>query len=222
MEHCNPSVRSGNYQKTIESMLGKMPRNDSRMIYSHDKFNFNCEVFNGGAFCIICMCDANFSAGVTFNFITDVKSQWNEMYNKNGGSGGDQSISQSNIKSFKSILQKRMHYFNTDPSANKIKRLKNEIADVKEKMVDNIDKTLLRGEKIEMLVDKTSELKETSSNFRHKGKALKRGMILKWIVTIGLIVLLLLGVGTGLFFYFCGGISCIQSLRRNRGGGGSG
>jgi len=214
-----------------------MPKSNSRMIFTHDKFNFNCEVFNG--FCIICMCDANFSAGVTFNFINDIKTKWFEMYTSknNGGeelndmndssSGSSSSgsgknnigLSQSNLKSFKSVLQKRMHFFNTDPSANKIKRLKNQIADVKEEMVNNIEKTLLRGEKIELLVDRTNTLRDTATNFKGKSKTLKRSMIGKWIAVAALIIFLFLGLGSALFFYLCGGIKCIESLKKNKNSG---
>lgn len=192
-------------------MLEKMPKTNSRMIYTQDQYNFNCEVYNG--FVFICMCDAKFSAGVTFNFINDIKTRWDTFYRENQ----ENSTREKNFSaSFKSVLKKRMHFYNTDPSANKIKKLKNQIADVKEEMVNNIERTLLRGEKIEILVDKTENLAESSTEFRGKSKTLKTAMITKWVALVLVTITVLLVIGLVLFFYLCSGVKCIQQVNAKK------
>ena len=51
-----------------------------------------------------------------------------------------------------------MEYYSTSAHADKMSKVRGEILDVKRGMVENIDKVLDRGDKIELLVDKTSSL----------------------------------------------------------------
>ena len=68
-----------------------------------------------------------------------------------------------------------MEFFTSDnPQADSINRVKEEINQVKSVMVQNIDKVLDRGERIELLVDKTDHLQNDAFRFRKAGRALKR------------------------------------------------
>lgn len=46
---------------------------------------------------------------------------------------------------FSRVLQQRMVFFNTDPNADAINRVKGELNEVKNVMVENIEKVLDRG-----------------------------------------------------------------------------
>ncbi|XLR54230.1 hypothetical protein S83_004902 [Arachis hypogaea] len=76
-------------------------------------------------------------------------------------------------------------------------------------MMENIEKVLDRGEKIEMLVDKTDNLRSQAQDFRTQGTKMKKKM---WIenMKIKLIVfgiaLLLVFI---LFMSICRGFSCL-------------
>jgi hypothetical protein len=56
-------------------------------------------------------------------------------------------------------------YFNTNPSADTITRVQSQIDTVKDVMIENIDRVLERGEKIELLVDKTDRLNQQAFKF---------------------------------------------------------
>ena len=56
---------------------------------------------------------------------------------------------------FAPVLKQRMEYFNTNPNADSIMKVQNQIESVKDIMIENIDRVLERGEKIELLVDVT-------------------------------------------------------------------
>ena len=60
---------------------------------------------------------------------------------------------------FSRILQKQMDYYNDNPNSDNITRVRDQLENVKEVMVQNIEKVLERGEKIELLVDKTDQMK---------------------------------------------------------------
>lgn len=46
-------------------------------------------------------------------------------------------------------------------------------------MVDNIEKILERGDKIELLVDKTATMQDSSFHFRKQSKRLRRALWMK-------------------------------------------
>jgi synaptobrevin family protein YKT6 len=54
----------------------------------------------------------------------------------------------------------------------RILKVQKEIEDVKEVMVENIDKVLARGEKIDDLVERSQSLDTASKNFYKKSKKL--------------------------------------------------
>jgi len=51
-------------------------------------------------------------------------------------------------------VQERIIYYNTD-KCDKLKELKSNLDEVKESLLSNLDKVIERGEKIDVLVDKT-------------------------------------------------------------------
>lgn len=101
-------------------------------------------------------------------------------------------------------------YYSNDTNADRIKRVQTQIAEVKDVMVDNIgsfylvlrgfvlcsdycslDKVLARGERIELLVDKTNELSSSALSFQKQSVSLKRSMWFKNIkimIVIGVLV----------------------------------
>ncbi len=55
--------------------------------------------------------------------------------------------------------------FNTNPNVDNISKVKLQIDNVKDVMIENIDRVLERGEKIELLVDKTDKLNHQAFKF---------------------------------------------------------
>lgn len=55
-------------------------------------------------------------------------------------------------------------------------------------MIDNIEKVLNRGEKIDLLVGRTQDLSDSAQDFRYRSKKLKNTM---WWRNVKLIVVLL-------------------------------
>lgn len=66
------------------------------------------------------------------------------------------------------ILKEHMQYcINHPEEMSKLSKLKAQITEVKGIMMDNIEKVLDRGEKIELLVDKTETLQFQVLNFKY-------------------------------------------------------
>ena len=86
-----------------------------------------------------------------------------------------------------------------------ISNAKDEIENVKGIMTENIERVLERGERIDLLVDKTDRLGVGARDFRMRSRGLKRRMWWKnmklmalLVVTVIFIVYLLVGMGCGL------------------------
>jgi vesicle-associated membrane protein 7 len=82
-------------------------------------------------------------------------------------------------------------YYSDDANADRIKRVQNQIYEVRGIMQENIEKLLDRGERIELLVDKTENLAQSSLSFQKQSTSLKRAMWyknIKILIIIGVLV----------------------------------
>eukprot|EP00392_Amoebophrya_sp_AT5.2_P010539 g10603.t1 len=91
-----------------------------------------------------------------------------------------------------------------------IRRVRGEIEEVQNVMVDNIEKILLRGEKIDLLVEKTETMAEGAVVFRREAAELRRIMwwrncriAAKLAFLIFLLVFLLIWYKCGFTFEKC-------------------
>ena len=89
------------------------------------------------------------------------------------GQVGDTATAFSLNEEFAPVLRQQLAFFNHDPSSDRISQVKNELADVKDVMVQSIERVMERGERIELLVDKTDRLNQTSFKFEKSSKQLK-------------------------------------------------
>ena len=108
--------------------------------------------------------------------------------------------------------QKQMAYYNANPAADNISRVRNQLEEVKGVMVQNIEKVLERGEKIELLVDKTDKLNNAAFKFEKQSKRLKNAMWwrnFKMKLMIAFVVLLALYIIIGMACGF--GFQCAKS-----------
>ena len=60
--------------------------------------------------------------------------------------------------------------------ARAVLQVRGQLNEVKDIMVENIEKVLQRGEKIELLVDKTEALSQSAKRFQTQSKSLKNVM----------------------------------------------
>jgi vesicle-associated membrane protein 7 len=94
-------------------------------------------------------------------------------------------------------MQKQMNYYSNDPAADKISKVKGEIDEVKSVMVTNIEQVLARGEKIELLVDKTENLNQQAFKFKRQSRDLKNSM---WWKNVKLMIIIFVIVVLVLYF----------------------
>jgi hypothetical protein len=172
---------SGNFPTVTRVLLAKIPENDSRMSYVYDKFVFHYIVDQGITF--LCMSDEAMRRRLTFAFLEDIKQLWRDQYR----SVEQTALAFSLNDLFSPILRQRIvsyfavlsscrwlmshfciltqDFYNSNPTADNISRVQAQIDTVRDVMIENIDRVLERGEKIELLVDKTDRLNQQATKF---------------------------------------------------------
>merc|ERR1711939_65838 len=105
-------------------------------------------------------------------FLEDIKRRFVTQY----GEAAHNAIAFAFNNEFSPVLQTQMEFYNNDPNADGLNKVKVQLDDVKNVMVENIEKVLERGEKIELLVDKTDRLNQQAFRFESSSRALRRAM----------------------------------------------
>ena len=78
--------------------------------------------------------------------------------------------------SFSPVISKLMHTYNTSPPTDELTNAQNQLAQVKDIMVQNVEQILSRGERIELLVDKTGNMANQATAFRRGARTVRRQM----------------------------------------------
>ena len=69
-----------------------------------------------------------------------------------------------------------METYNTAPPTDELARAQDELNQVKNIMVQNVEQILSRGERIELLVDKTDTMASQATAFRRGARTVRRSM----------------------------------------------
>lgn len=173
------------------------------MSYQYDNYLFHYVVEQG--ICYLCMSDEN-KHRIPYAFLQDMKDRFLAQY---GSEEPLQAIAFSYNEAFSGTIQERMDFYNSeqaDYGIDNIGAVKSQIEDVKGVMVQNIEKVLERGEKIELLVDKTDRLNQQAFRFESSSRNLRRTMYwrkMRCYVTVGVAVVFLLLIAAA---SMCGGL----------------
>ncbi|CAL5337239.1 unnamed protein product [Camellia sinensis] len=217
---------TGNFTSIASQCLQKLPASNNKFTYNCDGHTFNYLVENGFTYCVV----AIESAGrqIPIAFLERVKEDFSKRY---GGGKAATAVAKSLNKEFGSKLKGHMQYCVDHPEEiSKLAKVKAQVTEVKGVMMENIEKVLDRGEKIELLVDKTENLHSQvtmgvldeiwsgftgrlmhvgrAQDFRQQGTKIRRKM---WfqnmkikLVVLGIIIALILII----ILSVCGGFKC--------------
>ncbi|XP_024008617.1 putative vesicle-associated membrane protein 726 isoform X3 [Eutrema salsugineum] len=156
------------------------------------------------AYCVVVVESAG--RQIPMAFLERVKEDFSKRY---GGGKAATAKANSLNKEFGSKLKQHMQYCVDHPEEiSKLAKVKAQVTEVKGVMMENIEKVLDRGEKIELLVDKTENLRSQAQAFRTQGTKMRRKMWLDnmkiKLVVFGIIVALILII----FLSVCHGFKC--------------
>jgi vesicle-associated membrane protein 72 len=184
--------------------LQKLPSSNNKFTYNCDGHTFNYLVDNGFTYCVV----ADESAGrqLPMAFLERIKDDFVSKY---GGGKATTSAANSLNKEFGSKLNEHMQYCVDHPEEiSKLVKVKAQVSEVKGVMMENIEKVLDRGEKIDLLVDKTENLHNQAQDFRSTGTQIRRKMWLQnmkiKLIVLGILIALILIIVLSV----CKGFNC--------------
>ncbi|TMW95560.1 putative vesicle-associated membrane protein 726 [Solanum lycopersicum] len=195
---------TGNFSSIATQCLQKLPPSSNKFSYNCDDHTFNFLSDNGFTYCVV----ATESAGreIPLAFLDRVKNDFSKKYA--GGKAATASAKSLN-REFGSKLKEHMKYCCDHPEEiSKLSKVKAQVSEVKGVMMENIEKVLDRGEKIELLVDKTDNLRSQAQDFRQQGTKIRRkmwyeNMKIKLVVFAIILVLILI-----IILSVCPGFKC--------------
>ncbi|XP_031496508.1 vesicle-associated membrane protein 724-like [Nymphaea colorata] len=195
---------TGNFPAIASQCLQKIPSSNSKFTFNCDHHTFNFIVEDGYAYCVV----AKESAGkqLSIAFLERIKAEFKKRY---GGGKADTAIAKSLNKEFGPIMKENMQYvIDHAEEIAKLVKVKGQVSEVKNIMMENIDKVMDRQEKLDVLSEKTENLRSQAQRFQKQGVQIRRKM---WfenmkikLVILGILLLLVLIVWVSV----CQGFKC--------------
>ncbi|KAL9257616.1 Vesicle-associated membrane protein 721-like protein [Drosera capensis] len=146
---------TGNFTTIASQCLNKLPATNNKFTYNCDGHTFNFLVHDGFTYCVVAV--ESVGRQLPMTFLERVKEDFTKKY---GGGKAATALAKSLNKDFGPKLKEHMQYCVDHPDEmNKLSKVQAQISEVKGVMMENIEKVLDRGEKIELLVDKTDNLR---------------------------------------------------------------
>ncbi|XP_039046266.1 vesicle-associated membrane protein 722-like [Hibiscus syriacus] len=195
---------TGNFTAIASQCLQKLPATNNKFTYNCDGYTFNYLVDNGYTYCVVAV--ESTGRQVPIAFLERIKEDFIKRY---GGGKAATASANSLSKEFGPKLKEHMQYCIDHPEEiSKIAKVKAQVSEVKGVMIENIEKVLDRGGKIDILVDKTEDLRSQAQDFRQQGTRMRRKM---WwqnmkvkLIVLGILIALILIIVLSI----CGGFNC--------------
>jgi len=189
----------GNFQDiTVTQILPKLNLSLDFKSYVWDQYAFHYMTHKELGVVYLCMADATMGRRKPFTFLNAVKDSFSQRY-----SHGDvmSSASYGMHSEFRPELQQLVAHHN---APDRVDRLRGNLRDLNDSLAESIDKVLLRGQNIELLVERSQHLSDASTSFVRQAHVLRRNMRWKNIRMIVVLVCLAVLVVAIVVFSSCG------------------
>lgn len=164
------SMAEGNFPQIAVKLLSKIKPNTSISYSYEDKYMFHHHNEQGLTY--LCMTDTGFANRTAYTFLFEIKDRFTRKF----GDDAKKGIGLGANKEFSDEMKSRIVYYNTDPNADKLKAARRNIDETKDIMIENIEKILERGDKIELLVKKTVQMSDSAVSMRKTATAVRTHM----------------------------------------------
>ncbi|KAH1225197.1 Vesicle-associated membrane protein 714 [Glycine max] len=215
------SAVTGNTGAVARRILEKLPaESDSRLCFSQDRYIFH--ILRSDGITYVCMANDTFGRRIPFSYLEDIQMRFMKNYSRVANYAPAYAMNDE----FSRVLHQQMEFFSSNASADTLNRVRGEVGEamysllckhvseedsigfqIRTIMVDNIEKILERGDRIELLVDKTATMQDSAFHFRKQSKRLRRALWMKNFKLLALLTCLIVIVLYLIIAACCGGIS---------------
>uniref|UniRef100_A0A7C9EER7 Longin domain-containing protein n=1 Tax=Opuntia streptacantha TaxID=393608 RepID=A0A7C9EER7_OPUST len=197
------SAVTGNTAAVARRILEKLPSDqpDSRLCFSQDRYIFHILRADGLTF--LCMANETFGRRIPFSFLEDIHMRFMKNYGRIAHNAPAYAMNDE----FSRVMHQQMEFFSSSPSADTINRVRGEVNEIRTIMVENIETILDRGDRIELLVDKTATMQDSAFHFRKQSKHLRHALWMKNARLLVWLTCLLVALLYIIIAACCGGIT---------------
>ncbi|CAL1530860.1 unnamed protein product [Lymnaea stagnalis] len=190
---------AGNFTEVTEQILMKIPQENSKLTYSHGSYLFH--YITEDRIVYLCITDDDFERSKAFLFLNEIKRRFHSQY----GVRAQTALPYAMNSDFSRTMASQMRSV-SEERPDQVAKVQNQVDELKSIMVKNIDQLAERGERLELLVDKTEDLNASSVTFKKTSRNLARSL---WWKNVKLMVII--GVVLIVVIYFiisaaCGGL----------------
>ncbi|KAH8110181.1 synaptobrevin-domain-containing protein [Phellopilus nigrolimitatus] len=157
------------FSQATQTILSKIPPNDSKLTYVWEQYLFHY-VSEGGITYLV-MADDSAGRRMPFAFLSELQRRFTALPD----AASAPTLPAFGLQgTFGPALAALVAEFNTAPPDDALGRARGELAQVKDIMVQNVEQILSRGERIELLVDKTDVMAGQATAFRRGARTVRR------------------------------------------------
>ncbi|KAM7262853.1 hypothetical protein ACFE04_000536 [Oxalis oulophora] len=186
-------------RQILEKVSTSQGSQDSNASYSHDRYIFHVKITDG--LTVLCMADDSSGRRIPFQYLEEIHQRFVKTYSRAILSAPPYGMNDE----FSRILSQEMNYFSNDPNADRLNRLKGEMSNVRTVMIDNIEKVLERGDRLALLVDKTTNMQGNTLRFKRQARRYKNAVWWKNVKLTVMLVLFIILIVYAFLAFFCRG-----------------
>ncbi|KAH7659955.1 vesicle-associated membrane protein 7 [Dioscorea alata] len=202
------SATGSNASAIARQILEKIPgADDSHVSYSQDRYVFHVKRTDG--ITVLCMADDSAGRRIPFAFLEDIHGRFVKTY----GRACHTALAYAMNDEFSRVLSQQMDFYSGDPNADRINRIKGEMSQVRNVMIENIDKVLERGDRLELLVDKTANMQANTFRFRRQTRRFNNTVWWRNVKLRATLVLVVLIVIYVVLAFICKGVTLPSCIR---------
>ncbi|XP_059060020.1 vesicle-associated membrane protein 7 [Achroia grisella] len=187
----------GNFTVVTEQILSKIPPHDDKLTYSHGSYLFHYIAENKLVY--FCITDDKFQRSRAFLFLNEIKRRFIAAF----GETAQTAIPYAMNGEFARILATEMKHYSESKDLDAISKVHGELDELKDIMVKNVESMAMRGEKLELLVDKADNLATNSVTYQSTSRTLQRSLFWKNIKMYVIIAMV-----AALAVYLIGAMAC--------------
>ncbi|KAM3144942.1 hypothetical protein pb186bvf_002947 [Paramecium bursaria] len=182
------ATAGGNFVQFVKNVIGKVNSQNAKKSFNYDQYEFHLLVENGFSFLI--MSEKGYKLRIAFAALEDIKNVFFKQFTPTVRDGA---IAYGLNDQFSKVQKTKVEFYNS-AEADKIKQIQEQVQKTNEIMMENLDKLLERGEKIDILVQKTQIMVNISTDMKNNATTLRRqmwwrnkkmGLILCLLITLG-------------------------------------
>lgn len=213
-EHTTPGTSSSSASSLASIILPKINHDTpQKLTYTHDRLfvhyiadsprDTTSTTSSGAPLTYLVVSTADLGRRIPFAFLLDLKAKFLADYSPDTTDFA--SLPAYGAAAFNASLKSLLSTYNTAPPEDSLASARKEIDNVRDIMTENIERVLERGERIDLLVDKTDRLGGSARDFRVRSRGLRRRMWWKnvklmvlLVVVVIFLIYLFVGMGCGL------------------------